>query len=138
MSEKAYNIWGVVAGVIGTIAVLIPVAIACCCVRRPSTLYPPLAALLKETRGLLDTAYREGLTEDEAELRRLQLNIWQSSTEVEELCAMVYPKDNFWYDLNNWRKGLSRDISLAYNELNSHRVALAEQNSYLRRKKIGI
>ncbi|KAI0765740.1 hypothetical protein BD413DRAFT_575153 [Trametes elegans] len=125
MSEKAYNIWGVVAGVIGTIAVLIPLAIACCCVRRPSTLYPLLAALLKETRGLLDTAYREGLTKDEAELCRLKVNIWQSFTEVEELCAAVYAKDTLWYNLNNWQKGLSRKISTAYEELNSHRVTLA-------------
>ncbi|KAI0765728.1 hypothetical protein BD413DRAFT_575042, partial [Trametes elegans] len=133
---SGYDIWGVVSGIIGTIAVLIPLAIACWCVRRPSTLYPALAALLRETQGLLNTAYREGLTENEAELRELQINIWKSSTEVEELCAAVYAKDTLWYDFNNWWKGLSRKISTAYAELNSHRVTLANRNSYLRRKKL--
>ncbi|KAI0774960.1 hypothetical protein BD413DRAFT_538053 [Trametes elegans] len=131
---SGYDIWGVVSGIIGTIAVLIPLAIACWCVRRPSTLYPALYALLKETQGLIDTAYREGLTENEAELLELQVNIWKSATEVEEFCAAVYAEDTLLYDLNNWWKGLSRKISTAYEVLNSHRVKLAKRNSDLRRK----
>ncbi|KAI0774937.1 hypothetical protein BD413DRAFT_492042 [Trametes elegans] len=136
MSADGYNIWGVVSGIIGTIAVMIPLIIACCCVRRPSTLYPPLSALLKETQGLLDTAYREGLTENEAELLELQVNIWKSSTKVEQLCAAIHARDNLWNDLKNWCKGLSGEISIAYEALNSHRVKLANRNSYLRRKKM--
>lgn len=74
MSDLGFNIWGVVAGVIGTVA-LVPVFLAWLRTRVPTKRFPALRDLLKETQDLFKTVVQEGLITDEDELREIDCNM---------------------------------------------------------------
>lgn len=75
MSDLAWNIWGAVAGVIGTLLAVIPIFLIWVRRRLPSKKLPGLLALLKETKKLADTALRERVITNESEIRQLDFTI---------------------------------------------------------------
>ena len=75
MSDLGYNVWGAVAGVIGTLS-LIPIFLAWLQTRLPSSRIPRLLALRAEILELFTTAILEGLITDEKELYQLNRNVW--------------------------------------------------------------
>ena len=71
MSELSFNIWGAVAGVLGTYTVL-PFLWSLIKSQMPSGKLAALDALLNETQKLLDSSVQEGLIVEE----RFRLLMW--------------------------------------------------------------
>ncbi|KAJ8482810.1 hypothetical protein ONZ51_g5119 [Trametes cubensis] len=133
MSDLAFNVWGAITGVLGTIA-LIPVFLAWLQTRLPSTRLPQLLALLKETRELFAAAVRDGLFTDEKELHQFNINLWGTVAYVDDVRARVYAARTWRQDVNNWWHGLSGRITTLCEELDVIRLKLARRNSNERKK----
>ena len=67
MSDLGFNVWGAIAAVVGTVA-LVPVLISWFNTRLPRALLPLLASMLQETQESFITGLREGLLTDDTEL----------------------------------------------------------------------
>ncbi len=86
MSDLPWNIWGAVAGVIGTILALIPLFRMWVRPRLPSSTLPGVRALLKETQKLYATALRDGVIEDEREIREINVSLEMYVFDLVILC----------------------------------------------------
>ncbi|KAI0657810.1 hypothetical protein C8Q70DRAFT_1055575 [Cubamyces menziesii] len=134
MSDLAFNVWGVVTGVIGTLAVIIPVFLAWLRTRLPSNNLPQLIDAYKDVLELFTAAVRDGLFPDEDELHRYNVNIWTMTIYVDDIRSRVYSAQTWRQDASNWWNGLSGVISTRCRELNDFRFKLAERNSRERRR----
>ena len=74
MSDLGFNVWGAVAAVVGTMA-LIPVFIAWFDTRLPRARLPYLSNVSQDTLTLFVTGLREGLHLDDSELYRFHTHI---------------------------------------------------------------
>ncbi|KAI0330366.1 hypothetical protein GY45DRAFT_1370773 [Cubamyces sp. BRFM 1775] len=133
MSDLGYNVWGTVAGVIGTLS-LIPIFLTWLHTRLPSTIIPYLLAEHKATKALFTEAIRDGLITDEEEIFQFNLNIWVSTMRVDEMSAKVCAAKTWWQNVKNWWHGLSGRVTAIRDELNLIRVKLAERNTEERKR----
>ncbi|KAH9888335.1 hypothetical protein C8Q73DRAFT_668257 [Cubamyces lactineus] len=113
MSDLAFNVWGVVAGVIGLFA-LIPAFLTWLQTRLPTARLPHLIASFIETERLFAAAIRDGLFTNENDL--------------------FYAAETWSEDVRNWWNGLSGRIAARCLELNNIRKRLAARNSRERRR----
>ncbi|KAI0669477.1 hypothetical protein C8Q78DRAFT_1154828 [Trametes maxima] len=135
MSDLGYNVWGVIAGVIGTVA-LIPVFIAWFNTRLPSARITPLVELLREVEELFSAALREGLFTSQEDLHQFSLGPQHlARIDVDEARGKAYSASAWKQDVKNWWNGLSDDISAVQAELNTTRVKLANRNSNERKRR---
>ncbi|KAI0330368.1 hypothetical protein GY45DRAFT_751133 [Cubamyces sp. BRFM 1775] len=133
MSDLAFNVWGAITGILGTIA-LIPVFLAWLQTRLPTTKLPHMIDSFRDTEELFLTAVRDGLFTNEDELQRFNINMWTVTMYVEEMRYKVYAAQTWRQDVVNWWQGLSGRITTLCGELNSLRMKLAERNSMERRR----
>ncbi|CDO77757.1 hypothetical protein BN946_scf184993.g20 [Trametes cinnabarina] len=133
MSDLGFNVWGAVASVIGTIA-LIPVLLPFIKSRLPSAMITGLIDVHKETQELFDTAIRDGLITDSNDLYLFKVHLTDAAIRVDELRAEVYAIATWQEDVAKWWYGVSRSISSLRNNLNKIRVQLAKRNSKERKK----
>ncbi|OJT07914.1 hypothetical protein TRAPUB_1193 [Trametes pubescens] len=136
MSDLAFNVWGVVASVIGTILALIPLFSLWVRPRLPSATIPDLCAVLKETKALFSAALDDGLITDEHEIRQIRLSMEVAAAYLDGLCGTVYAATSYTQNLRNWWNGVSSRIAELYAELNIVRVKLAKRNSFERKLRI--
>ncbi|KAI0676120.1 hypothetical protein C8Q78DRAFT_369808 [Trametes maxima] len=134
MSDLGYNIWGVVASAIGTVA-LLPVLVTWFNARLPSARIAPVVELLKEVEELFFAALREKLLKDKDELRQFNLCICTARIKVHDARAKAHSARTWKQDVSNWWDGLSDRILALQEELNATRVKLAERNSRARRQR---
>ncbi|KAH9888333.1 hypothetical protein C8Q73DRAFT_794109 [Cubamyces lactineus] len=132
MSDLGYNVWGTIAGAIGTLT-LIPIFLTWLQTRLPSTIMPYLLAEHKETQVLFTEAIRDGLITDE-EILQFNLNLWVSTMRVDEMSAKVCAAKTWWENVKNWWHGLSGRVTAIRDELNPIRVKLAERNTEERKR----
>lgn len=150
MSDLAFNIWGVIASVIGTILALLPLFTLWVRPRLPSATILDLCAVLKETKALFSAALDEGLITDEHEIRQIRLSMemyvyrhyslhlthmalmcmtrssqLRAAAYLDGLCGTVYAATSYPQSLRNWWNGVSSRIAELYAELNVVRVKLA-------------
>ncbi|EIW54132.1 uncharacterized protein TRAVEDRAFT_74389 [Trametes versicolor FP-101664 SS1] len=136
MSDLAFNIWGVIASVIGTILALLPLFTLWVRPRLPSATILDLCAVLKETKALFSAALDEGLITDEHEIRQIRLSMEIAAAYLDGLCGTVYAATSYPQSLRNWWNGVSSRIAELYAELNVVRVKLAKRNSFERKLRI--
>ncbi|KAI0776835.1 hypothetical protein BD413DRAFT_522992 [Trametes elegans] len=132
MSDAGYNIWGVVAEVIGVVTP-IPVFYAWLQTRLPSARLPPLLQLVEETQKLFQTALQETLFVDEEHLYWFHLNMAAANINVDEFRARVYGV-SAWEDVMSWWHGLSNQMLIYQAELELLRARFAKHNSEARRR----
>lgn len=131
-SATAINIWGVIAGVFGTVA-LVPMLLNWFTNRLPSAKLPALVALMESTQELFLQVIRDGSLTDENEIYQCYLNLFSYVFPSLYVMARSHARpsnsikirigdmgaDNddatLWQqDVRNWCKGLSgkiRDLS---------------------------
>ncbi|KAI8968723.1 hypothetical protein BD414DRAFT_582068 [Trametes punicea] len=133
MSDLGYNVWGVIASVIGILA-LVPAFLAWLQTRLPTTIMPGLIEVHRETQELFSSALREGLIIDPNDLNLYSINLVEATIGVDGLRAEVYAIKTWLEDVAKWWNGLSGNISMLRQNLNELRVQLAERNSKERKK----
>lgn len=75
MSEAASNIGGIVAGALGT-AALVHSLVSWLMSRLPSARFPALTVLMEETKDLFVEGIRDGLLTDEYDIYQCHLNLF--------------------------------------------------------------
>lgn len=75
MSQAALNVWGTVAGGLGT-AALFHSLCSWFMSRLPSAKFPALASLMEETKDLFVEGIRDGLLTDEHDIYQCHLNLF--------------------------------------------------------------
>ncbi|KAI0669472.1 hypothetical protein C8Q78DRAFT_992596 [Trametes maxima] len=134
MSDLGYNVWGVVAGVIGVVA-LLPLLVNWFNARLPSARIAPLMELLNEVEELFFTALRESLFTSQDELFQANLNLCAARIKADAARAKAHSARTWKQDFKNWWHGLSDRIFALHEELNVMRVRLAEGNSLARKQR---
>ncbi|KAI0330379.1 hypothetical protein GY45DRAFT_1434676 [Cubamyces sp. BRFM 1775] len=124
MSELSFNIWGAVAGVLGTFTVL-PFLWGLIKSQMPSGKLAALDALLNETQKLLDCSVQEGLIVEE----RFRLLMWTTRNRIDKVRADIYDSHSLKEDLRNWKKGLSTRCTLLCEELDVIRASIARSSA---------
>ncbi|KAI0657828.1 hypothetical protein C8Q70DRAFT_265796 [Cubamyces menziesii] len=128
MSDLGFNVWGAIAAVVGTVA-LVPVFIAWFNTRLPRARLPYLVDLLSETLLLFLAGLREDLFTDESELRHFHARVKTAKRAVDDIRAGVYGATTWRQDVKHWYMGLSGDISDLSETLNNLRANLANTQS---------
>ncbi|KAI0669511.1 hypothetical protein C8Q78DRAFT_181482 [Trametes maxima] len=132
MSEIGFNVWGVVASVIGTVALIPPLAmwiIHCL----PTAKLRVVDKLLKETEREFHAALADGLIRREVDLHRFHNWLWSLQLRVEDMRVEVYNVHSWQNELGLWWKGLSSDMSVICKEMAKFRAKLAGDSSRERR-----
>ncbi|KAH9888339.1 hypothetical protein C8Q73DRAFT_709846 [Cubamyces lactineus] len=124
MSELGFNIWGAVAGVLGTFTI-IPFVWGLFKSQMPSGKLAALDALLNQTQKLLDTSVQEGLIMEE----RFRFMMRTTRKRIDKVRAEIYGAHSLKEDLRNWRKGLSTRCSLLCEELDVIRASIARSSA---------
>ncbi|KAI0669513.1 hypothetical protein C8Q78DRAFT_1040330 [Trametes maxima] len=133
MSDLGYNVWGVVAGVIGTVA-LVPVIIAWFRTRLPSAKLPRLMSLMREAQQVFLDSINQGLLTKESDLYHFHLNILSTQIRVDEVRDKVHAAKTWKGDVKNWKKGLSGTIVVLCDELDDICAKLARVQSRERKR----
>ncbi|KAI0363593.1 hypothetical protein BV20DRAFT_1126194 [Pilatotrama ljubarskyi] len=133
MSDLGWNVWGAVASVLGTLA-LLPLLATWFLSRLPSAKLPALLRLLRETQDLFSAALREGLITDESELHQFNVNLWAATIRVDEVRELVYATNSWQGDVVHWWRGWSGKMALITSNLNAIRVKLAKRHSKERKR----
>ncbi|KAH9888325.1 hypothetical protein C8Q73DRAFT_180872 [Cubamyces lactineus] len=128
MSDLGFNVWGTIAAVLGTMT-LPSVFIAWFTTRLPRARLPDLSNLLLETLLLFLTGLREGLYNDDSELRYFDTHIQNARCAVEDVRAEVFGITTWRQDVKHWYTGLSGNISDISEDLISLRASLAKIQS---------
>ncbi|OSD00977.1 hypothetical protein PYCCODRAFT_560466 [Trametes coccinea BRFM310] len=133
VSDLAFNIWGVVSSVLGTIA-LTPVFLGWLKPRLPTSMIADVLDIYKETQDLFATALRDGLITNPDEMNHFKANLLDATISVDRLRAEVYLIETWRQDLSKWWRGLSGRIWILRENLNSVRAELAQRSSNERLK----
>ncbi|KAI0323524.1 hypothetical protein GY45DRAFT_613722 [Cubamyces sp. BRFM 1775] len=133
MSDLAFNVWGAVAAVIGTIT-LFPTFFIWFRTRLPAALLPGFIFTFYETEGLFVRAILEGVFTDEGELDRFNTNLGSAYTQMLDIRARVHSAKMFRENVNDWREGLSGQITALCEELNFIQAKLADRSSQERKR----
>ncbi|KAI0325872.1 hypothetical protein GY45DRAFT_179615 [Cubamyces sp. BRFM 1775] len=131
MSELAYNIWGAVASVIGTVAVLRAVfcwALDCL----PSRKMDFVEKFLDKTKASFGEVLNSGIL-DQDEVYRFDSWLAHIESRVDDVRADVYNIHTWQQDLTQWRQGLSGDMAMICQALMNFRARLAKTSSRERR-----
>ncbi|KAI8970997.1 hypothetical protein BD414DRAFT_540586 [Trametes punicea] len=132
MSELGYNVWGAVAGAIGTVA-LIPTLIYWFLCHLPTAKLRVVEQALKEAEAHFDEVLKGGLIHDEDELHQFHSWLWSIQFRVDDLRIHVYNIWSWTEELAHWWKGLSNDMVVICKETNIFRGKLAKSSSRERR-----
>ncbi|KAH9888328.1 hypothetical protein C8Q73DRAFT_180953 [Cubamyces lactineus] len=132
MSDLGFNVWGAVAAVVGT-AALIPVIHAWFNTHLPRALLPTLSSILQETQESFVTGLREGLFTDDTELYHFHNRIRAIKRQVGEARAEALEATSWRQDVRNWYTGLSSKISHLCRNIDDIRAKLARTQSNKRK-----
>ncbi|KAI0363591.1 hypothetical protein BV20DRAFT_1057921 [Pilatotrama ljubarskyi] len=132
MSEQGFNIWGLVAGVLGTVG-LLPIFWSLIKSQMPSEKLRAVEALLAETEAMLSSGVEEGLLTYE----EFRLMMWTTKSRIDDARAQIYAATTWKEELRNWRQGLSAKSTVLRGELNKIRAAIARSSSE-ERGKLGL
>ncbi|KAI0645034.1 hypothetical protein C8Q79DRAFT_1119797 [Trametes meyenii] len=124
MSDTAFNIWGVVTGALGTLSI-IPILWALAFSQMPTVKLRALDALLAET----DEHYRSSVEEGLISQEQFRLLMWGTRRRIERVRMRVDPTRTWSEEYANWKSGLSKDISVLCQELNTIRAHIARSSS---------
>ncbi|KAI0325876.1 hypothetical protein GY45DRAFT_1329735 [Cubamyces sp. BRFM 1775] len=128
MSDLGFNVWGAIAAVVGTIA-LIPVFIAWFNTRLPRARLLDLSSLLLDTLHLFLAGLREDLLNNDNELRYFHARLETARGAVDDVRVEVYGATTWREDVKCWYNGLSGNITDISEDLNSLRASLAKIQS---------
>ncbi|KAI9069046.1 hypothetical protein FKP32DRAFT_1754062 [Trametes sanguinea] len=131
MSNIGFDIWGVVASALGTIA-LAPVIWSWIQPRLPTSMISSVVEIHKESQELFATALRDGLFTDPDEVYHFQENLLDATTRVDSVRAEVYVIQSWRQDVAAWWRGLSRNIRVLRESLNFLRAKMAGRASHER------
>ncbi|KAI0365100.1 hypothetical protein BV20DRAFT_973677 [Pilatotrama ljubarskyi] len=134
MSDTGYNIWGVVAGAIGTLG-LLPLLFAWLPSQMPSAKLRVLLEIMGETDALFRKALEDGILTSEDDLHKFYSGIWALNVRVDDVRVKVYGLDTWQDEFGAWWRGLSRKITLLCRDVNKIRTKLAE-SSFRDRKRL--
>ncbi|KAI0365093.1 hypothetical protein BV20DRAFT_783681 [Pilatotrama ljubarskyi] len=132
MSQVGYNIWGVVAGAIGTFTILPTIALWILG-SRPTSKLKVLEALLDETEKMFQQSIEEGLIHDEDELARLHAWLWMIKVRVDDMRLHVYQIHTWKDELAGWWNGLSGKIDIIYQSTSKLRTKITKTSVRERR-----
>ncbi|KAJ8482821.1 hypothetical protein ONZ51_g5129 [Trametes cubensis] len=129
MSELAYNIWGTVASVIGTIAVFQAI-IRWALDHLPSRKVEHVEKLLEKTKSSFEEALDSGLL-DQDEVHRF--DVWLAQyvlvkyieSRYDDVRADVFSIQTWYQDLAQWWQGISSDLVVICQALMNFRARLA-------------
>ncbi|KAI8971015.1 hypothetical protein BD414DRAFT_581575 [Trametes punicea] len=133
MSDLGFNVWGAVAGAIGTIA-LFPVLTCWIYCQLPTAKMRILDQLLSETESVFDSAIKNGVLHGGNGLHRFSVQLWAIQLRSEDLRGQVYSIRSWSGELRSWWRGASSMINVLCKELNDLRVTLAKNSSRERRE----
>ncbi|KAI0325879.1 hypothetical protein GY45DRAFT_1329737, partial [Cubamyces sp. BRFM 1775] len=132
MSDLGFNVWGTIAAVVGTMA-LVPVFIAWFDTRLPRARLPYLSSVFYDTLVLFVAGLQEGLHIDDHELHRFHTHIQDLRRVVDDVRVQVYDITTWRQDVEHWFTGLSREISDTSRVVNTLRARLAKTQSGTRK-----
>ncbi|KAI0669518.1 hypothetical protein C8Q78DRAFT_1040358 [Trametes maxima] len=132
MSDLGYNVWGVVAGIIGTVAV-IPALAFWLLGPLPTAKLTILEALLEDTTKMFREAIEEGLIYREDDLRRFHAWFWTIKVRLDDARLEVYDIKTWRDELASWWDGLSGRIHIVCKDTYRLRFKLAKASSRERR-----
>ncbi|KAL1945389.1 hypothetical protein VTO73DRAFT_2240 [Trametes versicolor] len=127
-STTAVNVWGVIAGVFGTVA-LGPMIVNWFINRLPSAKLPALVALMESTQELFLQVIRDGSLTDENEIYQCYLNLFSIKIRIGDMGADNDEATLWQQDVRNWCKGLSGKIRDLSNQLSTIRARLSRAQS---------
>ncbi|KAH9888337.1 hypothetical protein C8Q73DRAFT_794113 [Cubamyces lactineus] len=125
MSDLAFNVWGAIAAVIGTLA-LVPTFLIWLRTCFPSVLLPSLIDTFDKTEVLFKKAVAAGVFTSEEEQNH-------ASTQILDIQSQVKSR-TFRQNAINWWNGLSGQIVALCEELTSIQANLAEKSSQERKR----
>ncbi|KAI0657830.1 hypothetical protein C8Q70DRAFT_265897 [Cubamyces menziesii] len=131
MSELAYNIWGTVASVIGTIAVFQAI-IRWALDHLPSRKVEHVEKLLEKTKSSFEEALDSGLL-DQDEVHRFDVWLAHIESRYDDVRADVFSIQTWYQDLAQWWQGISSDLVVICQALMNFRARLAKTSSRERR-----
>ncbi|EIW54117.1 uncharacterized protein TRAVEDRAFT_74379 [Trametes versicolor FP-101664 SS1] len=130
MSQRGVDIWGVITGVFGALAIISPILWGLIYTQLPSVKLRTLDALLFETDQLLRKSVDEGLISED----QFRLLMWATLRRIDRVRIQVYPSGPWSHEYTNWKKGISRDITVLIAEVNEIRAKIARSSSKERQK----
>ncbi|OSD00974.1 hypothetical protein PYCCODRAFT_1478755 [Trametes coccinea BRFM310] len=133
MSDLGFNVWGAIASAVGIIA-LIPVFLVWLRPRMPRAVLPSVLEVHKEAKELLETAVKEGLITSSTDLLDFNVNLLEAAIRVDAMRAEVYNIKSWKRDAQKWWSGLSVDMFILREDLNSMRIKLAQRSSDERKR----
>ncbi|KAJ3004051.1 hypothetical protein NUW54_g4990 [Trametes sanguinea] len=137
MSSIGFDVWGVVASALGTIA-LAPVIWSWIQPRLPTSMISSVVEIHKESQELLATALRDGLFTDPNEIHHFQENLLDATTRVDSVRAEVYAIHSWRQDIAAWWRGLSGNIRVLRESLKFLRAEMAGRASREREMRAAV
>ncbi|KAI0330362.1 hypothetical protein GY45DRAFT_750993 [Cubamyces sp. BRFM 1775] len=132
MSDFAFNVWGAIAAVIGTLA-LIPTFLIWLRTCFPSALLPSLEDAFNRTEALFNKAVEAGVFTDEEEQDQFDVTLGSAYRQILDIQAQMKSRA-FRQNAKNWWNGLSGRIVALCEELTSVHAKLAEKSSMERKR----
>ncbi|KAI0365095.1 hypothetical protein BV20DRAFT_982800 [Pilatotrama ljubarskyi] len=132
MSDFGYNLWGVIAGALGTLG-LIPALAFYFLGRFPTGKLATSEDLLKETEKMFQEAVRDGLIYREDDLQRFHASFWSIKVHLDDVRLEVYAIRTWRDEIASWLGGLSGRIHIVYKDTYILRTKLARTSSRQRR-----
>ncbi|KAI0919177.1 hypothetical protein AcV5_002162 [Taiwanofungus camphoratus] len=126
--SSAIDIWGVVAGVLGTLG-LIPMVLAMVQSQFPSTRLKVLDDTLTETTSLFRTVSEEGLLKDVDYVSQTRDRLSFMCRQAEEFRTATHCATTTLKEFKELLKGLSRKISLLCEEVKELRASISTTSS---------
>ncbi|KAI0629618.1 hypothetical protein C8Q77DRAFT_1141420 [Trametes polyzona] len=130
MSDLGFNIWGVVASVLGTIA-LVPIIWAAIKSEMPTQNMLQLEADMKITDDMLKEGVNEGLLNPE----EFQLLMSTTKLRIEGLRTRIYSATTWKEEYLNWKIGLSAKVKDLFREVYKIRVIIARSSADERKRR---
>ncbi|KAJ8482808.1 hypothetical protein ONZ51_g5115 [Trametes cubensis] len=132
MSDLAFNVWGAIAAVIGTIA-LVPTFLIWLRTCFPSALLPSLIDTFDKAEVSFKRAVADGVFTNEEEQNQYDVTLGSAYTQILDIQSQVKSRA-FRQNAKNWWNGLSGQIVTLCEELTSFQAKLAEKSSKERKR----
>ncbi|KAH9847017.1 hypothetical protein C2E23DRAFT_533831 [Lenzites betulinus] len=130
-SDEGFNIWGVVSGALGVLALL---RLAWICSQFPSRKLHAVETLMNQTRDRFWRDYKEGLYSDERLLTEFNLRFWQLHSRMDDLKTKADALDTWFAQFGGWRSGLTKKICSVRQNVKALLVDLIEHSSRERKR----
>ncbi|KAI0941484.1 hypothetical protein AcW1_003362 [Taiwanofungus camphoratus] len=132
-SIAGYDVWGIVAGVLGTLG-LIPILTSIVNDQMPSAKLMVLEETLLDTDSLLQSVSEEGLFTNNNFISETEHRLAYFHSKAEEYRTATYCATTFMKQLKEMMKGLSKRISLLCNDVKDVRADISSTSSTQRKR----